>query len=106
MNRAEPPDQIYGVNADNGTIGEQLGKNAKRDAVLGIVERRHEHGGIRNVEVRITGGKSHALEKHWGGHGEVDHLHSPPIFQVHSLQPLAILRERFVVHVPGIVLPA
>jgi len=56
VNGSETPHQIHGVDPDDRAIGKQLGENAERDTILGIVERRNEYRGVGDVEVGVTGG--------------------------------------------------
>src|SRR5256885_4611566 len=63
MQRPQPPHQIHRVNSHDRPILDQLREDAKRDAVLGIVERRHEDGPIRDVKVRIARGEALALDR-------------------------------------------
>jgi len=53
VQRAEAPDQIHGVNADDGTVAEQFTQNAERDAVVRVVERRDDDGGVADVKMCI-----------------------------------------------------
>src|SRR5512134_2628215 len=54
MQGAEAEHQVNGMYADDGTVPEQIAKDAQRDAVVRIVECRHDHRGVRDVEVGVT----------------------------------------------------
>src|SRR5215510_2600750 len=106
VQRAESPHQIDGVNADDGMIGEYLSQNAEGDAVLRIVECGNEDRGVRDIEVRVAGGESPAVEQHGRGHRQVDDLESTADFGQHVLEALTVFFQRRVVRVLRIVLPA
>src|SRR6266567_3897263 len=59
VQRAQPPDQVDGMDADDFAAGEHVGKNAERNAVVGIMEAGHEDEAIGDVEVCVAG--RHAL---------------------------------------------
>ncbi len=46
VQRAEPPNEIDRVNADDLVLRHQLGERVHRDAVVLVVERRHEHRAV------------------------------------------------------------
>ena len=54
VQRAETPDQIDAVDADNLAVGEQFGERSECNAVRRVVEGRHDHDPVRDVEVRVT----------------------------------------------------
>ena len=54
VHRAKSPDQIPGVNACNFTVGECLGEDVQRDAVIGVVEYGDEYDAIGNVEIGVA----------------------------------------------------
>ena len=64
----EPPDQVNRMDSDDRPIREELGQDAAGEAVFGIVEGRHEDGRVRDVEVRITGRQTLAIETYRRGH--------------------------------------
>ena len=88
------------MNPDHGPIREALAKNSEGGSIVGIVEGRSQDGGVCDVEVCITGGQADAVKVERPGHREVDHLDAL------SLESLAVLGERSVVHVLRIVFPA
>src|SRR5215510_13734625 len=106
VQRAESPHQIDSVNADDGMVGEYLSQNTEGDAVLRIVERGNEDRGVRDIEVRVAGGESPAVEQHGRGHRQVDDLESTADFGQHVLEALTVFFQRRVVRVLRIVLPA
>ena len=62
MQRAESPDQVAGINGHDLARGEQLRQRVERNAIVRIVEDRHQHHSIRDVEIRIAGGQAAAFE--------------------------------------------
>lgn len=62
MQRAEAPDQIHGVNADDGAVAEQFAQNAERDAVVWVVERRHDDGGVADIKIRVARGQTNSVK--------------------------------------------
>jgi putative salt-induced outer membrane protein YdiY len=68
VQRAETPDQIHGVNADDGAVAEQFTQNAERDAVVRVVERRHDNSGVANVKIRVACRQSLAIKIKWQRH--------------------------------------
>src|ERR1700691_584846 len=97
MNGAESPDQINGMDSDYGACGEQIAENAESYTVPRIVECRHQHGRIRDVEVCVAGGEAHALEKERRRHGQLNDVHFGSVFQPCLAQALPIFFERPVV---------
>src|SRR5581483_464876 len=72
MQGALPPDEIAGVNADDVAAGKQLREDAQRVAIARVVERRHQYGAVRDVEVGIAAGQPLAVHELRGGKGKAD----------------------------------
>src|SRR5204863_309089 len=87
-------------------ILDQLREDAERDAVLGVVERRHQDGSVRDVKVRITRGEALALEVERRRHRQIDHIDLGPVFESHPLKTLAVFLEWPVVRIVRVRLPA
>ena len=62
VQRAQSPHQIDGVNADHLAAREQAGQDVQCVAVVGIVERRHQHAVVGDIEVGVTRRQALALE--------------------------------------------
>ena len=54
MQRTGTKHEVNGVDANHRTILEQFAQNAQSDAVVGVVERRHDDAGVADVKVRIA----------------------------------------------------
>src|SRR6266581_9355627 len=54
----EPPHQIHRMDPHDRPVANELGEDPERHAVAGIVERGHEHGAVRDVEIRVARGKT------------------------------------------------
>src|SRR6266705_4274478 len=57
MDGPESPDQIHRMDPHDRPVADELRKDPERHAVAGIVERGHEDGAVRDVEIRVTRGK-------------------------------------------------
>src|SRR5437879_13387812 len=99
MQRPQPPHQIHRVNSHDRPILDQLREDAERDAVLGVVERRHQDGSVRDVEVRITRGEALALEVERRRHRQMDYVDIGTVFESHYLKTLTVFLEWPVVRV-------
>src|SRR2546425_3162653 len=64
----EPPHQIHRVDSDDRPVVDQLGENAERHAVFGVVEGRHQDGAVRDVEVRVARGEALTVKGTRCGH--------------------------------------
>ena len=94
------------MNSHDRPILDQLREDAERDAVLGVVERRHQDGSVRDVEVRITRGEALALEVERRRHRQIDHVDLGPVFESYPLETLAVFLEWPVVRIVRVRLPA
>src|SRR5438552_1343178 len=104
VERAEPEHQISGVNADHAPPGEELGEGLERLPVARVVEGRDQHRRVSDVEVRVAGRQALAVEDDGRGHRQ---LHDPERRRVligHACQALAVLPQRVVVRVGGVLL--
>src|SRR5213080_2963924 len=63
MQGAQPPHQIHCVNPDHRPVAEQLGEQPERDPIVRIIERRHQHGAVRDVEIRVARRQPLAVER-------------------------------------------
>src|ERR1700733_11233965 len=62
MQRAESPDQIAGINRHDFARREKLGESVERNAIIWIVEHRHEHQAIRDIKIGVAGGRAEAFK--------------------------------------------
>src|ERR1041385_9397563 len=106
MDRPQPPHQIHRMNSHDRPILDLLREDAERDAVLGVVERRHQDGSVRDVKVRITRGEALALKVERRRHWQIDHVDLGPVFESHPLETLAVFLEWPVVRVVRVRLAA
>ena len=74
MHRAEAPDQIDGMDADDLAVGEEAGQGVQSDAVGRVVEGRDEHEAVGDVEVGVAGREPLAFEDDRAGHRQRDDL--------------------------------
>ena len=54
VERAEAEHEIHRVDADDGAVFEQLAEDAEGDAVVRVVESRHDDAGVADVEIRVA----------------------------------------------------
>ena len=54
MQCPESPHEIHGMDADDLAVGEELRQSIQRDPVVAVVERRHEHDAVGDVEVGVA----------------------------------------------------
>src|SRR6267378_8331313 len=106
VERAEAPDEITGVDSYDGTVWEAFPEDAERHAILRIVEGGDEHGGIRDVEIRVARRQARAVEIQRRGHGQIDDVDGRTVLEPHSLQPFTVLGQGSVVRVVRVVLAA
>src|ERR1700722_2303663 len=102
MQRAETPDQIHGVNADDWTVAEQLAQNAERDAVVRVVERRHDDGGVADVKIRVASRQTDAVKMQWRWHRQFHDFRYAAIFQAQVADAFPIFREWFIIFIARI----
>src|SRR6478672_11082044 len=57
VDRAQAPDEVSAMDADNLTIRKQVSENIQRMAIVWIIEGRHQHQSIRDVKVGVAGGQ-------------------------------------------------
>src|SRR6185437_11215823 len=102
VQRAESPDQIDGVDADDFAIGEAAGDDVEGVAVVGIVESGDEYQAIRDVEVGIARREALALKEDGRGHGQLDDTEWFATKVARGAQTVEVLGERQVVLVAGV----
>ncbi len=56
--------------------GKQLRERVQRDAVVRVVESRHQHQAVGDIEIRVAGRQALAIEIDRLGHGQRDHAQS------------------------------
>lgn len=61
VQRAKAPHQVHRVNAHHRAVGHQLGKDAQRGAVVGVIEGGYQHRRIRDVKVGVARRKALAV---------------------------------------------
>src|SRR5262249_9780004 len=54
VQRAQAPDEIHRVDPDHLAVREALREHVQRNAIVAVVERRHDHHAVRDVEVRVA----------------------------------------------------
>ena len=87
--------------------GEQLAEDAERHAIGRIVERRHQHDVVGDVEVGVAGRQPLAPRTRAArGIGSATTSSLRPLGVARALQPLAVLRERAMVLVARVGLLA
>ena len=106
MQRPQAPHQIHRVNPHHRPIGDQLADESECDPIVRIIERGHENGAIRDVEIGVARRKPLAVEVQGRGHRQRDDLDLPPVFEPHPLEPLAVLVQGAEVGVVGVGLAA
>ena len=67
-----PHTRSTAVDADDFAVGKQLGEDAERDAVVGVVEGGHQHEAVGDVEVCIAGRQALAAEDDGARQGQFD----------------------------------
>ena len=72
MQRAESPDQVDRVNADDFAAGEKLGQDVERHAVVWVVKGRHENLAVGDVKVCVAGGQALATKHDGARKGQLD----------------------------------
>ena len=65
MQSAKPIHQVNCVNANNRPIGDELGEDSERLAVVWIVERRNDYRCIADVEIRVARGETNPVDVQW-----------------------------------------
>ncbi len=99
MQRAESPDQIDAVDADDLAIGKQLGQNVQRHAVVGIMKCRHQHQPIGDIEIRIAGGQALAAKDDGARQRQFDDRELLSVQRARGLEAREILGQRLVVRI-------
>ena len=51
------------VDSHDLAVGEQFGQNIERKAIVGIVEDRHQHQLVGDVEIGVAGGQALSVER-------------------------------------------
>ena len=90
------------MDSDDGAVGEAVGEDAEGFTVVGVVEGRHEDGGVADVKICVTGGEADAIEMKRLGHGEADHLGFGAIFKAGGFEALAVFFQRAMVDVGAV----
>src|SRR2546427_3884651 len=80
---AKTEDEIAAGDANHFAIGEEAGESVQSDAIVRIVERRHEHNFVGNVKIRVTRGKPETFEMDWRGHRKCLHAKRPAVLIFH-----------------------
>ena len=87
------------MDADDVAIGKKLSQDSESDAVVGIVEGRHEDKAVGDVEVGVAGGKTLVAEDNRTWQGQFDEGELLAVEGTCSFKASEILGERFVVGV-------
>ena len=99
VQRAQTPDQIDAVNADDFAIRKNLRQNVQRHAVVGVVKRRHQHQPIGDIEIRIAGRQPLAAKDDRPRQRQFDNRELLAVQRARGLQAREIFGERLVVRV-------
>jgi len=102
VQRAQAPDEINRVDADDFAAGKNLGQNVQRHAVVGIVEGGHENQAVGDIEVGVTGGQALAAKEDRARQRQLDEAELLAIGSARGLETLEILGQRRVVGVGGV----
>jgi len=105
MDGAQTPDQIDRVDAHHRPAREKCRKDAHRDAVVYIIERRHQHHLVRHVEVHVARRQAPAPIRKRSGHGDFHHLYRPAVLKPQPLQSLPVFRQGLIVGILRARLP-
>ena len=100
---AESPDQIAGIDGDDFARGEQFRQRVQSDAVVGIIEDGDEDNAVRNIEVRVAGGKAALLEDHGTRHGKFGDGQGLAVLIAGGAEAAKILAQRLVIDVTGVI---
>lgn len=71
---AEAPDKVAGIDGYDFSRGKKRRQNVQRNAIVGIVEHRHEHDAIRNIKIGVAGRQAPLLEDDRAGHRDLDYV--------------------------------
>ena len=99
VQRAQAPDQVHAVDADHFAAGKNLGQHVQRHAVVGIVERGHQHQAVGDVEVGVAGRQALAAKDDRPRHGQLDDGELLAVGSARGLEAREILGQRRVVRV-------
>ena len=102
----QAPDEVDGVDADDFAAGKAVGNDVERVTVVGVIEGRHQHESVGDVEVRVAGRETLTLEDDRRGHGQFANIERLLFEIAGGAQAIEILRERYVVLVSGVRLDA
>ena len=67
-----PQTKSTAVDADDFAVGKQLGEDAQRDAIVGIVKRGYQDEAVGDVEIGVAGRQALAVEEDWARHRQFD----------------------------------
>ena len=100
VERAEAPDQIDGVDADHRAGREQRGQHLQRDAVVRVVEGRHQHGAVARCRSSRSSRAGAARRRRAARASAASRRAAgAPSAVVMPLEPRAVLAQRRVVRV-------
>lgn len=102
MHGPESPDQIAAINRDDLSRGEHRRQSIEGDAIVGIVEDRHEHDAVRNVKVGVACRQASFLEDHGSGHWHLDNVEGLASQVARSSQTPKVFAQRLMIHILGI----
>src|SRR6476646_8228312 len=74
VNRAQAPDKVSAVDADDLTIGKQISQDIERVAIVGVVEGRNQNQAIGDVKIGVAGGQALSAEGDGAGKRQFDDL--------------------------------
>jgi hypothetical protein len=90
------------MDADDGTVAEQLAQNAERDAVVRVVEGRDDDGGVADVKIRVARRQPHAVKIQRRWHRQFDDFGLAAVFEPQILDAFPIFSERTVIFIARI----
>ena len=102
MQRPQTPNQIAAVDPHHLAAGKEISQQIERLAVVGIVERGHQHQPVRDIEIGIACGQPLALKDDRRGHGQLNDGEWPALRIARRAQPLQVLRQGQMILVGGI----
>src|SRR5437016_5228655 len=94
MQCSKSPDEIDCVYPNYWSISDQLAQNTQRKAVIRIIERWHQHGRIRDIEVRVARRKTPTAEYQSLRHWKSDYFETQAVFEPRRLQSFDVPFER------------
>ena len=93
VERTEAPEQIHGVYADHRPVSKEISDYTQGEAVSGVVKGGDQNGGVRDIQIRVTGGQALIVEENGRGHGQAYDLEPRAVLEAHFFQSFAVFFE-------------